>query len=145
MSLPQICDKLVKGLPQLFAGSLLLNSTCRRFVCCDWVGRNSCGQGSAGKVLVVTRTHSINTNIKPHPQASSRLASVMAATISWGASEKTRPNQWVQFLLTTTAAECSNYSNLLLCIMSLCHLPCFIKEKKRTFGKQRELIPTAIP
>ena len=32
-------------------------------------------------VLVVARTHPRNTHIKPHPQANSHLASVMAARI----------------------------------------------------------------
>ena len=61
------------------------------------------GETAAGKVLtdgcvlVVARTHPRNTHIKPHPQANWRMGSVMATSISWGASQKTRPNQRVQF------------------------------------------------
>jgi hypothetical protein len=62
------------------------------------------GETTAGKVLadgcalVVARTHPRNTHNKPHPQANSRLASVMAASVSWGASQNISPNQWVQSL-----------------------------------------------
>jgi hypothetical protein len=67
------------------------------FVVIEW------GKIDAGKViidwcvLVVARTHPRNTHIKPKPQANSRFASVMAARISRGASQKRRPNQQVQF------------------------------------------------
>ena len=61
------------------------------------------GETAAGKVLadgcvlVVARTHPKNTHFKSHPQANSHLASIMATSMSWGASQIMKPDQRVQF------------------------------------------------